>query len=77
MDSVEFTCTFCSRIIKCPKCKYILLHDDAVNMHMRGNHKSTPFRHNCFVCLKPFDTILKLQKHIDQVHDSNREEFNY
>ena len=65
-----------SKIIKCPKCEFILPHDDAVNMHMMSNHKITPFRHKCFVCLKPFYTNLELQKHIEHVHPpSNSEEF--
>ena len=65
-----------SNIIKCPKCEFILPHDNAVNMHMNTNHKSIPFRHKCFVCLKPFYTNLELQKHIDHVHPpSNNEEF--
>jgi len=59
-----------SKIRKCPKCEFILPHDDAVNMHMTSNHKSIAFRHKCFVCLKPFYTSLELQKHMDHVHAS-------
>ena len=69
-EKIEYTP---SKMIKCPKCEFILPHDDAVNMHMNSNHKITPYRHKCFVCLKPFYTNLELQKHIDHVHTSNGE----
>ena len=60
-----------SKIIKCPKCDFILPHENAVDAHINSSHKITPFRYKCFICLKPFHLNIDLQKHIKLVHSTN------
>lgn len=57
-----------SKILKCPKCEFVLPNEDAVGTHLSTSHTSTPYRHTCFVCLKPFYTNAELQKHMQFVH---------
>ena len=64
------------KTIKCPKCDFILPHENAVDAHITGSHQITPFRHKCFVCLKPFFTNIELQKHIKLVHYTEDNEFS-
>ena len=53
-----------SKIVKCPKCEFILPDEVAVGAHVSTSHKSSPYRHTCFVCLKPYYTSAELQKHM-------------
>ena len=64
------------KTIKCPKCDFILPHENAVDAHVTSSHQITPFRHKCFVCLKPFFTNIELQKHIKLVHYTEDNEFS-
>ena len=60
-----------SKIVKCPKCEFILPDEAAVDAHASTSHKSSPYRHTCFVCLKPFYTSAELHKHMRLVHDAS------
>lgn len=57
-----------SKILKCPKCEFVLPNEDAVGTHLSTSHTSSPYRHTCFVCLKPFYSNAELQKHMQLVH---------
>ena len=58
------------KTIKCPKCDFIIPHENAIDAHLNSSHPITPFRYKCFVCLKPFYLNIELQKHIKLVHSS-------
>ena len=60
-----------AKIIKCPKCDFILPHENAVDAHINNSHKITPFRYKCFICLKPFHLNIDLKNHIKLVHSPN------
>ena len=63
-----------NKIIKCPKCDFTMPHENSVDAHINSNHKMSPFRHKCFVCLKPFYTKIDLQNHVKLVHSFNSED---
>ena len=52
-----------SKIIKCPKCEFIMPHEDHKEKHMEVQHQSKPFKHKCYACLKPFHSDWELRKH--------------
>ena len=62
-----------NKIIKCPKCDFTLPHENSVNAHINSSHKISPFRHKCFVCLKPFYSKIDLQNHVKLVHSFSGE----
>ena len=61
-----------NKIIKCPKCDFTLPHENSVNEN--SSHKISPFRHKCFVCLKPFYSKIDLHYHVKLVHSFNSED---
>ena len=115
MDSNEFTCPFCRKVvtnksnlrrhiklkhkrervdpskiivsnekieylptktIKCPKCEFIMPHEDHKKMHMEMNHQSKAFKNKCFSCLKPFYSNWELKRHIKLMHTLSEEDNN-
>ena len=70
-EKIEYLPT---KTIKCPKCEFIMPHEDHIEKHMEMNHQGKSYKYKCFSCLKPFYSNSELKNHINLMHTSRKED---